>query len=267
MKEGKTMWTREELKMRGKMAFKKNYWAAVLVAFVVVIASGGLFNSVNSARNSYEQYNNGYNSGYNNGYYYSDDYGNDYSYDSGFNAGSIMSSTFGVIFSAMMGIAAVFLILLKVFIGNPLVVGGNRFFILNQTGQPSAGTLGYVFGSGNAGNVILTMFLKDLYISLWSLLFVIPGIVKSYEYMMVPYILAENPGMERSEAFLISKRMMDGQKWNAFVLDLSFIGWEILSVMTFGILGIFYVNPYECATMAELYTWNREVAYQKGFIQ
>lgn len=257
------MWTREELKMRGKMAFKRNYWAAVLVAFVIAIAGGGFFNSANSARNSYERYN----SGYDNGYSYSDDFGNDYSYDSGFSAGSVVNSTFGVIFSAVMGIVAIFVILLKVFIGNPLIVGGNRFFILNQTEQPSAGTLGYVFGSGNAGNVILTMFLKDLYVCLWSLLFVIPGIVKSYEYMMVPYILAENPGMERSEAFLISKRMMDGQKWNAFVLELSFIGWEILSGITFGILGIFYVNPYECATMAEFYAWNREVAYQKGFIQ
>ena len=94
-----------------------------------------------------------------------------------------------------------------------------------------------------------------------------PGIVKSYEYRMVPYILAENPGMNRSEAFAISKQMMNGQKWDVFVLDLSFIGWHLLSGITLGIVGIFWVNPYVQATNAELYTRNREIAYQKGFIR
>ena len=86
-------------------------------------------------------------------------------------------------------------------------------------------------------------------------------------YMMVPYILAENPGMERAEVFMISKRMMDGHKWDAFVLQLSFIGWHLLSAMTWGIFGIFYTEPYYQATMAELYTWNREYAFQNGYIQ
>ena len=81
------------------------------------------------------------------------------------------------------------------------------------------------FRSGHYGNIVLTMFLRDLYIVLWTLLFIVPGIVKSYEYMMVPYILAENPGMDQKEVFQISREMMNGQKWNAFVLDLSFIGW------------------------------------------
>ncbi len=260
------MWTREELKMRGKIAFKRNYWSAVLVALVLFLFGGGFANvGANSVRNQFNQ--NNTTGSYYDEYYYSDNFGNDFSYNDGFGVGKILNSTFVVILSALMGIAAVFSILLKVFVGNPLIVGGNRFFILNQTEQPSAGTLGYVYKSGNAGNVILTMFLMDLYVALWSLLFVIPGIIKAYEYMMVPYILAENPGMERSEAFLISKRMMDGQKWNAFVLDLSFFGWYLLSGITFGILGIFYVNPYVYATTAELYTWNRENAYQKGFIQ
>lgn len=252
------MWTREELKMRGKLAFRKNYWAAVLVAFVLMLVSGGA--STNQARNAYDD-------AQDQQYSYTDDWGNEYSYDYGYHAGSFLNSTFGVIFSAVMGIFMVLFILFTIFIGNPLVVGGNRFFILNQTEQPSAKTLGYAFTSGNVGNVILTMFLMDLYIALWSLLFVIPGIVKSYEYMMVPYILAENPGMERSEAFMISRRMMDGQKWNAFVLDLSFLGWELLSACTLGIVGIFYVNPYRQATFAELYAWNRETAFQNGYIQ
>ena len=97
------------------------------------------------------------------------------------------------------------------------------------------------------------MFLMDLFTALWTLLFVIPGIIKSYEYKMIPYLLAEDPEMSYQDAFAKSKEMMHGQKWNAFVLDLSFIGWHILSAFTLGILGIFYVMPYYYQTSAELY--------------
>ena len=70
---------------------------------------------------------------------------------------------------------------------------------------------------------------------------------------MIPYLLADNPQMTKEEAFAESKSMMQGQKWKAFVLDLSFIGWDILSGMTMGILGIFYVQPYKDGTHAALY--------------
>lgn len=162
---------------------------------------------------------------------------------------------------------AVGIIVLKIFVGNALLVGGSRFFVLNQTDTPKVGTLGYVFKSGNFSNVVIVMFMRDLFTFLWSLLFFVPGVIKFYEYRMVPYILAENPAMPREEAFLISKRMMTGQKWNTFVLDLSFIGWIILSAMTGGILGIFYVEPYRQATIAELYSVNRAMAYQNGYIR
>ena len=102
-------------------------------------------------------------------------------------------------------------------------------------------------------NVTKTMFMRDLYIFLWSLLFVVPGIIKTYEYRMVDYILSENPEMNYSEALALSSKMMKGNKWKAFVLDLSFIGWDILSSMTFGILDIFYVMPYKMSTNAALY--------------
>ena len=157
--------------------------------------------------------------------------------------------------------------LLQYLVENVLIVGGSRFFVLNQTERPGVGTMLDPFRSGHYGNVVLTMFLRDLYVFLWSLLLVVPGIVKSYEYKMVPYILAENPGMDRKEAFLISKQMMEGQKWEAFVLDLSFIGWNILSVFTCGILSVLYVEPYYQATIAEMYSFNKMRAYQQGFIR
>ena len=70
---------------------------------------------------------------------------------------------------------------------------------------------------------------------------------------MIPYILAENPKVNRKEAFKLSKEMMRGNKWKTFVLDLSFILWNMLSVLTFGLLNILYVNPYKSMTFAELY--------------
>ena len=84
-----------------------------------------------------------------------------------------------------------------------------------------------------------TMFHTQLSIFLWALLFLIPGIYKQYQYRMVEYILAEHPDMPYKEAMKMSRDMMNGQKWNAFVLDLSFILWEMLGVLTCGLVHIF----------------------------
>ena len=108
-------------------------------------------------------------------------------------------------------------------------------------------------GFKNYGHVLGGYWYMQLFIFLWSLLLYIPGIVKAYEYMMIPYLLADNPQMTKEQAFAESKRMMQGQKWKAFVLDLSFIGWYILSGLTLGILAVFYVSPYVNATHAALY--------------
>ena len=76
---------------------------------------------------------------------------------------------------------------------------------------------------------------------------------------MIPYILAENPKIERKKAFKLSKEMMKGNKWKTFILDLSFLGWELLSIFTFGLLNIFYINPYKVATTVELYEVLKEL--------
>jgi hypothetical protein len=97
------------------------------------------------------------------------------------------------------------------------------------------------------------MFLVMLFTFLWSLLFIIPGIVKSYEYRMIPYLVADNPNLTYKEAFAESRRMMQGNKWRTFVLDLSFIGWHLLSALTLGILELFFVHPYQNLANAALY--------------
>ena len=167
---------------------------------------------------------------------------------------------------AIVAVLLVFGLLLNIFIGNVLRIGANKFFVQNRTEIVRTGTIFDGFRSGHYGNIVLTMFLKDLYVTLWTFVLIIPGIIKELEYMMVPYILAENPGMGQREAFEISRRMMDGEKWNAFVLQLSFIGWYLLSGITCGIVGIFYVNPYVEATMAELYAYNKGKAFHEGYI-
>ena len=234
------MWNRAELKMRGYMAFKKNYVSAVVVALLM-----GIFGTVSgesSARRVSEN---------------SDIY-----------SGNLFNV--GMITGLLAGIATVVILIVlvaKVFVGNLLKMGGYRFFILNQTAQPGIGTLLDGFRSGHYVNIVLTMFLRDLFTTLWSLLLVVPGIVKHYEYLMVPYIIAENPAMDYKEAFQISKQMMDGEKMEAFIMDLSFLGWYLLSAVTCGLLAIFYVNPYVQASFAEMYTFNKQKAYQDGYIR
>ena len=105
------------------------------------------------------------------------------------------------------------------------------------------------------------LFMRNLYIFLWSLLLLVPGIIKSFEYYMVTYLMAEFPDMSREEAFRLSKKMMMGNKMDVFILELSFFGWYILTAFTCGILGLFYVTPYVHATKAELYIKLRKNIY------
>ena len=220
------MWKRNELKEQGKAALKRNYWEAVLVT---VIMGGGVCGAGFSAVNSESVQN--------------------------MISGNISGVADEVVLLSVLLIliaALVFAILLKVLIVNPLFVGINRFKINAVNDKGNVSDLGHGFGCAYKRN-IKTLFFMDLYIILWSLLFIIPGIVKSYEYRMIPYILAENPDIDKNEAFAKSKAMMNGNKWRAFVLDLSFILWDFLGAITLGIVSTFYVEPYKHLTDAALY--------------
>lgn len=142
--------------------------------------------------------------------------------------------------------------LLRIFLLDLLAAGCRGFFNHSLVKDPDLSDLGSVLRE-DYGNGVKICFLRSLYIGLWSLLFVIPGVVKSYEYRMVPYLLVENPHMSSREIFAKSREMMDGNKWDTFVLDLSFLGWIFLSGITCGILYIFWVAPYIYATDAALY--------------
>ena len=271
------MWNRAELKGKAKFSFKRNYWKSVLISLLLALIVGGGGTGAGSfsrglsdgVSGSDESYTDDYD--YNDGDYDDDSYDDESEYDiirdfsngfaEGFQDGAshghsgtafaalaIFGITFIIIFLILMSVV----ILLDVFICNPIEVGCKRFYVRNLNESAQVGNVGFAFDN-HYKNIIKTMFFRDLYTILWTLLFIIPGIVKSYEYQMIPYLLAENPQMSREQAFAESKRMMSGQKWRAFVLDLSFIGWNILSAITLGILGIFYVQPYMDATHAALY--------------
>lgn len=101
---------------------------------------------------------------------------------------------------------------------------------------------------------LLLYLLQTLFLFLWTLLFIIPGIVKTYSYAMVYYLQQEPGGLEKEPVDLIteSRRMMDGYKWQLFCLDLSFLGWYILGSLCFGV-GIFFVTPYHEQARANFY--------------
>ena len=101
-------------------------------------------------------------------------------------------------------------------------------------------------------NAFKTKLLKTIYEILWTMLFIIPGIIASYSYAMTDYILAENPELTAKEAIEKSKDMMEGNRWRLFCLEISFIGWRILSVLTLGIGGLWLV-PYMEASVAAFY--------------
>ena len=265
------MWTRAQLKAKGKMSFKRNYWKVVLVALIVLLISGSGGSSAGSFASSMtsgQQYEYNYEYNYPS-YGINEFHGGEHYFDSNEIAGSVEPVAAAVfIFTVLVIFLIVFAVIcaLAVFVFNPLDIGLKRFFFQNLNTNANVKEIGYGFDHSYK-NIVKILFFRDLYEFLWTLLLIIPGIVKAYEYRMIPYLLAEYPDMPKEQAFETSKRMMDGQKWNTFVLDLSFIGWNILSAVTLGIVGIFYSSPYQHMTNAALYEALKNGGQQPQFNQ
>ena len=228
-------WTRGELKNRAKLTLKTFYWKMVLVALILsfVTGGGGTGISGSGTRSSGKAVKN-----------------------SVFGDGSdtLPKISMGVAMAVLMIVLVVMVIalMIRIFLLNVLTVGCRGFFSQSMTGEPDLGTLGNGF-TRNYWKCVKTCFLRDLFVGLWSLLFFFPGLVKSYEYRMVPYLLAEHPEMDSSEVLAQSKAMMYGNKWDVFLLDVSFIGWTLLGALTAGLVYIFWAGPYIYATDAALY--------------
>jgi len=246
------MWTRRELKERAKDVLRTSYWKAFLVSFLLVIVTGGLpnfsfsgdlselkgFGSIDTS--PFQSVADGWNEQLN-GYL----------------------AAFLIIFILIIGFAMLAGIAFAVFLAFPLEVGARHYFKQAAQAEVNMNYMGFAFAKGKYMAIVKTMFWRALLNFLWFLLLIVPGIVKSYAYSMVPYILADNPGIGRKRAIELSNQMTRGHKWNMFVLDLSFIGWYLLGMLAL-FVGVLFVMPYINSTYAELYLKLRKQAIDEG---
>lgn len=159
-------------------------------------------------------------------------------------------------------ILAVVAILLKIFIINPLNISIARMYLESKSYKVKFGRLKYAFNKEYYLNIVKSAIVLDIYKFLWSLT-LIGGIVKSYSYRMFNFIIAENPKISPLNALTLSRKMMNHYKMNAFLLDLSFLGWNILRFVTIGIAGIL-IDPYYNFTYVELYSVLRKDYIEAG---
>lgn len=216
------MWNRSELKQNAKDILKRNYWKVFLASAIFYIMA---YLSRYISRIEDVLLTN--------------------------------SDTILMIFISFIIVILIY-ICFKTFIENPFLVGAQKLLLNCKDDNAQNNDIFFAFKNSYL-NIVKTLFIQGLLTDLFMLLFIIPGIIKTYEYRMVPYLLVERPDMDWKEALNTSKEMMNGQKWNAFVLDMSFIGWHLLGLLTCGIVEAFYARPYSLLTNAELYCTLKEV--------
>ena len=226
------MFDRKQVKAEGKLSCKNNYWRSVLCALIL-----GAFGTIYSLTYSQET-----------------PHGMEMFEDTpqGMDSDTLIA--------LLLATAIIFAI--KIFILNPLEIGCYGFFKDNMNAvrgkkllDESADEVDFLFnkkpdlgvlrdGFANYGRMFLTLFLRDLFIVLWFCLFIIPGMVKTYSYRMVPYIIRDNPELSPTEAITLSRKIMNGNKFDVFIFDLSYFGWLLLGGLTFGLVNVFWTMPY-----------------------
>ncbi len=221
---------RSDLRQQAKDAFKANYWPMVGIVFLAgvissaiagvisgVAAGGALASELASGGASLDE----------------------------------LATSMRASFSAS-GLSTV----VSIFVLVPLEVGLSYMCYLVFEGKkaPEVKDLFCVFNGKNYLRVVLNQFLVMVFITLWSLLLIIPGIVMSYAYSLAPFMLLDDPELGAMEAIKKSKEWAKGYKMDMFLIDLGFIGWGILTICTCGIVGIFWAIPYYSLAMAGIYS-------------
>lgn len=213
--------TASDLRARARESLQGCYWNAVLVAFVAAIF-GSLMtgSSVNIDTETLDKF---------------------------------LEETprIVVLYLAVVGSFAGFLSLVTFILGGVVQLGYAKY-LLKQYGEQTGevGDLFSMFHMFKQG--FLQALLRGIYVFLWTLLFIIPGIVKAYSYSMTPFIMVDNPDMTASEAITASQELMNGHKGELFWLDLSFFGWHLLCALSLGI-GTLFLSPYTNAARAAFY--------------
>ena len=287
------MWSRKELKERAKKVIKNNYWTAIIVCFILMMFTGEFGTATVGTR----EYNDSIDPNYieNKITVFVNPEERDKIIEEKYKLNNIPEQVLNAInanlnnitksekyvfkiwdavklfymeipqIGILLCIGAVLACAFIILISEPLTVGGKKYFLKAREGKDTkVSVILDVYKNKNWLHVAGIMFLKNLYNLLWFLT-IIGGIIKAYEYRMIPYILAQNPKVTKKEAFKLSKQMMQGNKWKTFVLDISFFLWYLLSMLTFGLLSVLYVNPYSLATNTELFVTLKEKAIKEKY--
>ncbi len=183
---------------------------------------------------------------------------------------TLFSSIISIVHSRSLGIAigiilsVILVLVIWFYLTNVFAVVSARIFLEGRVYEEvSANRLLFLVRIRKWTNAALVMLLTTVYHILWWLT-IVGGVIKGYSYRMVPYIVAENPSVKPREAITLSRKMMYGHKWECFVLDLSFIGWNLLNFVTFGLVGTFFSVPYFQAALSEFYVSLRETAIENS---
>ena len=176
---------------------------------------------------------------------------------------AVAGAAIGTIISTLIFDALYFAIIVAL---NPLMIGFMDWYRKSIYEKTSLGEIFAPYRKEHLWGNIGTMVLMHLYTFLWTLLFIVPGIIKTYSYSQTVFIKGENPNIPAKRAIELSKIMMDGHKGDLFYLHRSFIGWMFLSGLTYNILGIVYVFPYYYSALAFAYIEIKSDAIAKGLI-
>ena len=225
------MWSIKDIKKKGRSALKKNYWRSVVVAALMFLLAAVASTLSQARRESILQ-------------------------NVGFEPLHKMTPNELLIIAGIVVVGYMSIIvsaaLVKIIFANALEVGGCLFFRNNvEKGRAEIALIRE--GFSDYAHVFVTLLLRDVFHVLWFCLGGIPGMVKSYSYKMVPYIVKDYPDLSEIEVITLSRRMMDGNKWRTFLLDLTFLGWLFAGVVSFGIVSVLWALPYYENTIAALY--------------
>ncbi len=283
------MYNRKQLKKNARGVIKRSYWVVVMVCFIMAMLTSAYSGSM-SAANSYDSENET-TEAVANKITYNDNVevlnqlsdkliknapeslqntigwankflANTFSGNSSFmsvarliNSASYSHAVFLIVFLTC---GIVIMLAYNIFVQGVLTISEKRVFLETRSCEKvRIGRLFMAWRHHISLHYAWISLKKYIFLFLWSLT-IIGGVIKSYEYTMVDFIAAENPALGAKDVFRLSKKMMHGNKWRLFVLDLSMLGWVLLSVCTFGLFGIFFANPYQTAVQTEFYVWRRD---------
>jgi uncharacterized membrane protein len=245
----------QRIKLNAKEHVKANQGNTIIVALLVM-----LLGLDGNSRVTFPRFNSSYGSS---------DYNHYRNYSSAYSSTHGAEDAFDKMFPFLTGLFAIIMfILLLVFLYSILVapvikMGAAGWF--SRSLRQESPNISMMFSAFKFwGSAVCLSLLKSVYIFLWSLLLIVPGIIKGIAYSMTDYIKMDNPNLSASRVIEMSKIMTDGRKADLFYLRLSFIGWQLLSGLTCGILGIVYVNPYFYSAMAQAYEVLKAEAIDSG---